>query len=270
MSILPVHRFFAYNNDIKPVSLFIQGENEGGIYEVLRVVNGVPLFLEDHLTRFSVSAKRAGIDIKYSKTEIEELLKKLITANKITEGNILVSCKINLNACFIAHNYPEEFLYNSGISCGLLHAERKNPNVKVLQTTVRKQADEMMAKNEFYEVLLVDRLGRITEGSRSNVFFVLNNRIITPPGNEVLIGVTRTKAILIAKELGYQIEESDVRIDDLSVFNAAFLTGTSPKILPVKKIEQAVFDPKNDIVRHLIKDYEKLILQDINESKSRG
>ncbi len=270
MAISPIHNFFAYNNEIKPVSCFIYGENEGGIYEVIRVVEGVPLFLGDHLSRFFVSAEIAGKKIRYSKTEIGQILNTLIASNKINNGNILVSCKHNLKAFFIHHTYPSDEFYVNGINCGILHGERQNPNAKVFQTTVRQQADDLMAKKKFYEVLLVDQLGRITEGSRSNVFFVDRNSIITPPGNEVLLGITRNKTFLLAKELGFRLAESDVYTDDLEKFDSAFLTGTSPKILPVRYIENLHFNPDNEIVKQLIHSYNDLIERYISNTRKVG
>jgi branched-chain amino acid aminotransferase len=46
----------------------------------------------------------------------------------------------------------------------------------------------------------------------------------------------------------------------LKHFDAAFITGTSPKILPISKIDGFSFNPKNDIVRQLMKRYEDLIV----------
>ena len=36
------------NEELKSVKLFASGDNEGGIYEVLRVLDGVPLFFRGH------------------------------------------------------------------------------------------------------------------------------------------------------------------------------------------------------------------------------
>ena len=62
MSLYPVHRFFIHNTKICSVSDFIASENEGGIYEVLRLVEGIPLFWEDYFQRLLNSAKIAGVE----------------------------------------------------------------------------------------------------------------------------------------------------------------------------------------------------------------
>jgi branched-chain amino acid aminotransferase len=259
MAVLPIHKYFVFNNEIRPNEVFIPAENEGGIYEVLRVVKGIPLFLEDHLERFYNSAQLAGKTIRFSENQIKEFLKILIKKNECNEGNVLISCKTNLKAFFVVHNYPTDNMYNEGVSCGILKAERENPNAKVFQTTVRQQADKMLADNGFYEVLLVDHLGKITEGSRSNMFFVKGKSLITAPADKVLLGITRQKTVHLAKKLNIHVNEREIDLEEVDSFEAAFVTGTSPKILPIKKINQISFNSHNEIVRQLMKSYDNLI-----------
>ena len=259
MALYPLHKYFVFNREIQPVNLFIPSENEGGIYEVIRVSRGVPLFIEDHLERFLQSAKIAGKDIFFRPQQIEMLINKLIQKNNVLEGNILLSCKENLKAFFIPHIYPFDEQYKLGVACGLLNAERDNPNAKVFHTTVRAQANKMLEENGFYEVLLVNKYNFITEGSRSNVFFVHRNRILTPPAQKVLLGITRSKIIQLALSLGLTVLEKDISVDNLSSFDAAFLTGTSPKILPVNQIGGVMFGSQNETVRALMYEYDILM-----------
>jgi len=263
----PLHKFFIYDDELKPNSEFRASENAGGVYEVLRVLEGTPLFLEDHLDRFFSSARLAGKTIRFSKEQIEGFLNLLTEKNEAHTGNILLSCKNHLKALFIPHKYPELAWYKTGVACGLLTAERENPNAKVFQTPVRQLADELMEQNGFYEVLLVDYQGRITEGSRSNVFFVDKGRLITPPGHEVLLGITRQKTIQLAKDEGIPLFEKEVLLEEVPGFQAAFVTGTSPKILPLSRIGKWNFNPQNHIVQQLRELYDDLIASYIKEKK---
>lgn len=266
MDLLLVHKYFILNGELTGIKQFDSSGNEGGIYEVLRVVDGIPLFLEDHLERFFHSAQLAGINIGYSDTQIGDFLKILIAKNKVESGNILISCKINLEAFFISHVYPSDKMYSEGINCGILKAERENPNAKVLHTTVRNRADQIISEKGFYEVLLIDHLGKVTEGSRSNVFFVKGNEIVTPPSNRVLGGITRQKTMQLAADLNIQLVEKEVSFSELQLYDAVFITGTSPKILPVVKIDAFKFNPQNKIVGQLIKSYNELIEMYVKKS----
>ena len=147
MALFPIHHYFIFNGKLKSISEFIPSENNGGIYEVLRVVKGVPLFFEDHLLRFYKSAEIAGKSVVYSESEIRNFLNLLIQNNKVSEGNLLISCKTNLKIFFIPHNYPSAKKYEEGVICGVLQAERENPNAKVFQTEVRERANEIILKS---------------------------------------------------------------------------------------------------------------------------
>ncbi len=255
----PLHSWYVHNDGLRPNTEFKPPRKTGGVYEVIRVAEGVPLFLEEHLERFFNSARLAGTAIMFTADEIGGLLNLLISRNEVTDGNILLLCKRNMKAFFIPHKYPESQWYTSGVPCGLLNAERKNPNAKVFQTSVRQMADNLMQSEGWYEVLLVDHFENITEGSRSNVFFVSGDKLLTPPGFEVLIGITRQRTIQLAKDAGIPVSEKDIALKDIAALQAAFITGTSPKILPLSQIGTCSFDPMNPVVQELRNAYDKLI-----------
>lgn len=261
MATLPIHKYFISGEEIQTVERFVSSDNDGGVYEVLRVKNGVPLFLENHLQRFKKSAEIAHVEIPYSDKRIKELLCTLIKTNEVSEGNIFISCEISMKAFFIPHYYPTEEMYKNGVVCDILKAERENPNAKVFQTAVRQKANAIIEEKGCYEVLLVDAGNYITEGSRSNVFFIHNNKIVTAPGSNVLLGITRQKAIELAEMLNIDLIEKEISYNELQKFEAVFLTGTSPKILPVKKIDRFEFNVSGSIIRNIINAYNSLIEQ---------
>ncbi len=267
MAYSPIHRFCYFNGQKREVGDFSPMQASGGVYEVLRIYDGIPLFLEDHLERFETSALLAGRNVRYNSSRIAGFITALIRDNEVSEGNILIWSGDALLVCFVPHNYPGAEWYETGVHCGILKAERDNPKAKVFQTSVRQMADEMMAKQGFYEVLLVDRAGRITEGSRSNLFFVKNEQLFTPKAGDVLSGITRKKIISLAQNQGIEVNETDVFLSEISQFQAAFLSGTSPKILPVSQVSDLRFNPKNSLVRQLMEDYDKLIAGYIRERK---
>lgn len=268
MNDFPLYHYFIYNGEIKPNTEFRISENAGGVYEVIRVFSGIPLFLEEHLERFFISAALAGTRIQFTKKQIAGFIAELISLNLVSEGNVLISMKINLKAFFIPHKYPDEKYYLSGITCGLLHAERENPNAKVFRTSVRQMADEMIAKHGYYEVILIDFQNRITEGSRSNVFFVKKDILITPPAENVLLGITRQKVIRLAQDAGLTVHEQVVSLEDMQTIDSACITGTSPKVLPVAQFDRWKLNPQHEVVQGLRKKYDTLIADYVKSCRS--
>lgn len=261
-----LHRFFIQDSDLLPVEAFIP--NTGiEIYEVIRVMNGVPLFLGDHLKRFSHSAWLLHLEIPLGEDIVKSLIERLIRKNGVTEGNIRFSWCFRpsgrFHAYFIPHHYPAGRDYCDGVACGLLRAERPDPGIKAVQAGLRELADQIIREQGFYEVFLVNHSGMITEGSRSNVFFIRENRLITAPGEEILPGITRRKVLELASLRGIEVEYRAPLESGLDQMEAAFISGTSPKVLPVRSIEQLSYHPAHPVTDLLMQDYNRLLEQEI-------
>jgi D-alanine transaminase len=78
------------------------------------------------------------------------------------------------------------------------------------------------------------RNGLITEGSHSNIFFVIDGTLFThPESNNVLSGVTRKNVIRIAQESGIRIREEAVQENRIRFIQEAFITNTSSEVASV-------------------------------------
>lgn len=244
------------------------------VYEVIRLIDGVALFLEDHFERLKRSMQIQGLMFQMDFQDFKRNIAELARQNQRIEGNVKFICSVvegnnKWVFSFIPHSYPSEHDYEMGVLTDLLFAERRNPNAKVVQADIRDVANQMIADLKLYEVLLVDGNRRITEGSRSNVFFVKSGVFYTAPASMVLEGITRLKVIDCLKNLNFQIVEQAVSKDEITDFDAVFLTGTSPKVLPVRAVGEQIFDVKNRAIRKLMDSY-NLMIQDYirNENNS--
>ncbi len=248
--------FFIANRELLPAEHFTEYFSPGlhYVYEVFRVIDGIPLFIEDHLERFFQTSLLAGVDAACNNESLLSDIKRLISANNGGVGNIKISIvpgkegKQNLLIYFTPHQYPTPEQFEKGVSVKLLHAERNNPNAKVMDVALRSATDQIKQNDEVYEVLLVDSQGFITEGSRSNVFFIREDEVITPPVEAVLPGVTRKHLIGLCQENGIRLSEKPVHTNHLSTFDALFISGTSRKVLPVNKVDERIFKVNNDLM----------------------
>jgi D-alanine transaminase len=88
-------------------------------------------------------------------------------------------------------------------------------------------------ENGMKECIFV-RNGLITEGSHSNIFFVIDGTLFThPESNQVLSGITRKNVLRIAQELGIKIREEAVQENRIRFIREAFITNTSAEVTPV-------------------------------------
>ncbi len=264
--------FFLRDGNLLPASEFIDFSGKPGtfVYEVLRVISGVPLFLGEHLARLYVSVKALGLQCPFTSGKIEKELKQLIRANNMEAGNIKMVFRFfdgTPGYWFyqVPHSYPSEADYINGVEVGFLHIERSNPVAKTAEPTVRALANEAIAKNKYYEVLLVDSKGNIREGSRSNVFFIRGEKVYTPPASQVLRGITRQKVIEAIQQLGYELVEEPVGMEVAS-FDAVFITSTSSKVLPVKRWPGQHFDTANKVYTNIREAYGEMVKRYIKEA----
>lgn len=259
----------------KTESQFEKLNSDQSVYEVIRIIDGVALFLEDHFNRLRQSMKIQGIPFHMDCNEFKHNIQYLAEENKTLNGNIrfvYLKAKNEIKWTFsiIPHSYPARDEYLKGVTTNLFFAERENPNAKVIQATVREGANKMIADQKLYEVLLVNRDGLITEGSRSNVFFVKDNVFYTSPASTVLVGVTRKKVIECLTELEFLVIEKAVRSSEISSYDAVFLTGTSPVILPVRSIGNKIIDTSHPLVRRLMEQFNILITMYIQNEKNNS
>lgn len=265
-----LHRFYIENSRIYEKESF--KPNSGiEIYEVIRVMEGIPLFLEDHLSRFFHSAWLCHLEIPLAGDDIKSMLKELISVNNVTEGNIRFSFAFrptsNFRAYFIPHRYPTTTETETGVECGILYAERSDPNAKVVQASIRESADQMIKENNLYEVLLVNNKLQLTEGSRSNLFFLKEGTFFTAPEAEVLPGITRNKVVELISMKGSPFSERSLTLEEISSADAAFITGTSPKILPVRKIGLVEFTVRHPLITQIMLAYDRSIRDYIQSKK---
>lgn len=229
------------------------------LYDVIRIDKGIPLFVELHIARLFDSFALADISISFSKGECLQWIAEFIQHERISIGNIrcaYYAAEVPFFAIFgIPHSYPPQEAYKRGIELGVLKAERESPNIKQ-ELQVRTKANEIIQKKSVHDVLLIDSKNNITECSRANVFFIKNNIVYTAPASDVLVGITRKKLcdIMFCNSINYS--EERIALQDIGSFESAFITGTSPKILPIAIVHNyATFNTKNSLLQLLIELY---------------
>ena len=268
-----IHNFKIGSCDKFNESILVKGSS---VYEVIRIGQGVALFLEDHLNRLFYSADLLNYSIKESYCDIELLINELIRKNNTPEGKIKLVVRFekenghnekDLILYFTPHYFPECEEYKNGVKTGLCNVTRLNPNAKLLNSEARKRANNRIVEEKLFEVLLVNENGYITEGSRSNLFFIKNNKVITPPEKDVLNGITRKIILRICKHNNIEICEKEVSKSEIESMDAIFLTGTSIKALPISQIENIYFSSKHPILNQIMGLYDKS-MEEFIKSKS--
>ena len=217
-----------------------------GIFDFLRTMNDVPLFMDDHLDRFYASADAMHLPVKKSRKELSSIIYELIKRSSLSEAGI----RITLTGGYSTDSYqvaePNLVItcnpvkissqkdFEKGMSIITHEYQRELPHVKSINYLMAVWLQPLL-KEKRGDDLLYHRNNIITEFPRSNVFIVTaDNKLVTPARN-ILKGITRKNILSIAKEI-VQVEERDITVDELLNASEVFLTATTKKIMPVLKI----------------------------------
>jgi branched-chain amino acid aminotransferase len=266
---------------------FIEGKSVGqsshnffnSVYEIVRVIGSVPVFIEEHFCRFENSLKNFEVQQYISLENLKKSISGLCERNNLVNGNLRFEYYFSETAKAFAiyqvpHVYPTDEMYLNGVKLVSFQIERPNPNIKQsgVNSEVRSRIADVQKQANAYEVVLVNHSNVVTEGSKSNIFFISGSIIYTAPSELILEGITRKQLMHLLKTFGFQYVEKTVSIVEMKSFDACFLTGTSPKILPVSQIDSIHFNPQHPLVQELIQlfnqhiaDYCKLFKEGISQ-----
>ncbi len=206
-----------------------------------------PFKLPEHIDRLFNSADLLGLKIPWDKKQVRGWVLETLKANKNDEEKfikILISGGIS-NTMFPSERptivvlidpavqYPKE-QYENGVGVILVKHRRYNPVAKstnYIEGIKRTQQAKMIGAVE--PVYYSD--SQVFEGSNSNIFAVINNKLLTPKTN-ILLGITR--AVLLENlKLNIPIEVRDFSLNDLFQANEVFQTGSIKEIVPITLID---------------------------------
>ncbi len=232
------------------------------VFEGLRVYGEKIYKLEKHTDRLFFSAHRMGIDVPYSKDEINKAQEETIKKMNIKYGYVrpviwrgsemmaISAQKNKINVAVATWEWPSYFTKEDrlkGIS--LQTALWKRPPPDCIPTDTKAAGLYMICtlskheaeKNGFTDALMLDYKGRISESTGSNIFLVINGEIHTPVPDCFLNGITRQAVIEIAKNEGIKVIERDIYPDEIKNAEEIFLTGSAVEVTPVGKIDNQTF-----------------------------
>ena len=238
------------------------------VFEGERVYDGEIFKLEEHTERLFYSAKRMGIEVPYSREEINEACKSIVKIQKVKNGYVrpliwrgseMMAISAQKNKIHVAiatwewGSYFDPKLKLNGIKLNISNWRRPAPNTIPWDT---KAAGLYMictlskheAEAQGFHSLMLDHEGNIAEATGANVFFKnKKGELHTPIPDSFLDGITRREVIKIAKRKGINVVESKIKPEVMKKFDGCFLTGTAAEVTPVSQINDLKFNVCNTI-----------------------
>jgi branched-chain amino acid aminotransferase len=207
-----------------------------GAFEVLRLYDGRPFALADHLARLERSAAslRLPLDLDEIHTDVATLLTEAGTGSEHGCLRIVVTRggRRLLMTESLPDNPPEIRLGSIAYA-----PTRVLDGVKSLSYGANMLASRIAREQGFGEALLVTPHGRVLEAPTSTIFWVSDGVLATTPlEDRVLASITRARVIEITGA-----RERSIALEELKRADEAFLASTTREIQPVVAVDDAEF-----------------------------
>lgn len=275
-----LYPYLYINGDILPrdqalIPVYDLGLLRGlGIFDFFRVLEGIPIFAEDHIARIENSMRMVDFHTNISSADWHALFHRMIEANKAVNAGFRVvvtggfsddgyTIPPEKNVYLMLHTLPETDYsqYENGVKLLTTDYRRETPEAKTTVYIESMKAQPRLKKAGAFEILFQFK-GVISECSRCNIFFITPEGVIVTPSSGMLKGVTRKQVLEIAREHNMPLEERDVHIEELPWMAGAFLTATTKGVLPVVNIDDK---PIGDgLVHPIAKNLQALYINRVN------
>jgi branched-chain amino acid aminotransferase len=257
---------------------FLYGD---AIYEVWRTYHGVIFGWAEHWERLEQSAAALYLILPWSRAEILVEIKRTVAAFRAARaftGDVYIRLQVSrgggpigLDVALADHaefvllvqpcpqTSPE--VIQRGLTLAIAASLRRNPveslspawktgnylnNILGLREARARHADD---------VVMLNLRGEITEAATSNLAFVREGAVVTPPLEAgILEGITRGLLLrTIAREAGVVARETMVRPADLAGMDECFLLSSTKDMTPVAAVDGHRFKVGPDTVTMTLK-----------------
>jgi branched-chain amino acid aminotransferase len=215
-----------------------------GLFEATKIVDGTPIALNRHLDRLERSADRAGVAIPMARSDLADACRAVAER---TPGPAKLRLTVTSGAAALSS------VRGTGTGSVLIAAASLPPPVPAAAVTVvewpRNERGALAGvKSTSYlenvvalaaareqgsdEAIFANTVGNLCEGTGSNVFVVIDGRLITPPLSAgPLAGVTRALVLQVTDAV-----EEDLPIEAFEAADEAFLTACTRDVQPIGSI----------------------------------
>lgn len=228
-----------------------------GIRSYKTVTGETKIFKEqEHFARLKHSADSLNLPYVYDADELIAATYEVLKRNNLQDAYIRPLVYAPANMSFvkntISHITIQAWEMAPFLGDKLLRvmtSSFQRPNPKGFTMTAKAAGhyvNSILASQEakakgFDEALLTDMNGFVAEGPGANMFYEKDGKLFTPSTGNILPGITRATVLEICKELGFEVEEKQITLDELKQADAAFFCGTAAEVIGWESFDNKPF-----------------------------
>lgn len=229
------------------VSVFDRGFLYGdGLFEAFRICNGKPFLWDEHMRRLEQGANLLKIRSPYTVAELRNFAMALIEQNGMPESVL----RLTISRGVGPRGYSPQGADHPSVVMSLHPAPiidpERPPQWSIITSSVRlpvndpltqsktcNKLSQVLARSEAdahgaNESLLLNTNNEVAEASSSNLFWIRNGTVCTPPlAGTILPGVTRAKVIELCAQLKIPTSQATITTSELFQCEGVFLSLSS-------------------------------------------
>lgn len=203
-----------------------------GVFEVMRLYDGRPFALAEHLDRLAASA--ANLRLPLDRAAIEADVAALLAAAGGDPAHGCLRIVVTRGGRRLLLTEPLPSHPGAIRLASVTYAPpRLLDGVKSLSYAANMLAGRLARERGADEALLVTPHGRVLEAPTSSVFWLAGGALRTPPlEDHILASITRARVIELLP-----VEERSCPLDELLAAEEAFLVSTTREVQPIASID---------------------------------
>lgn len=211
--------------------------------------------LQEHVDRLFYSAESLFMEIPYTSQEIFDAIVETVAKNGVEQGYIRPICmhgygKMGISPVGAEVNtaiavlpwgayLPERPIKVKVSKYIRIHPQSSITDAKIGGHYINSILSHTEVKKEGYdEALLLDYEGNVAEGPGENIFMVKDGKLYTPPLGTILSGITRNAVMKIASDMGIEVQEKKMTLQELKDADEVFFTGTAAEVTAIGIIDE--------------------------------
>lgn len=255
-----------------------------GLFETMRVYNGIVFQLEEHLRRLTESAAKLGITA--AEIELRNAVELVVGTNNLEDAVVRLTLTYGVGSPRLEFRETEPSIiavssdvpdfrerYDGGIHVGFSE-HRINQNSLLASMKTLNFMTHALAKLEAIEkrlddVLLLNLDGCVCEATTSNLFLVTGGDELVTPSLEsgALPGITRKIILELAKKQGLKTIEKKIKPDEVLATSEVFLTNSVSELTPVVEVDGGEIGngKPGETTKRLHDAYKKLVEKEVKQ-----
>ena len=225
-----------------------------GAYEVIAVQHGSLVDEQEHLDRLDYSLRQLRISWPMSARSMQAVMRELLRRNAISRRGVLY-LQVTRGVAPRNHAFPQAVkscivmtarvlppidpvAARRGVGIIIIPDLRwKRPDIKSVSLLPNVLGKQQAIEASAYEAWMTDEEGRITEGTSSNAWIVVDGTLVTRQADRAILnGITRRAVLRIAAEHGIAFVERPFTVAEAIAASEAFTTSTTALLKPVIRI----------------------------------